>query len=151
MEMWLRLAARAGVAAVNAEQAVYRRHGSNMSCDYRWLQDLKERGKALTSFLEDCGALLPDGAVAQSFLFEQLGREAVQAASAAFNENQLELTQELTRYACLVWPAVTRTTPWIRLKIKQGLGLSGWKLLNSAASLWPAIGPRRRDASTRSQ
>jgi glycosyltransferase involved in cell wall biosynthesis len=48
MEMWLRFAANGAVARINAVQAIYRRHSSNMSGSY--LIDYQERKEAFDSF-----------------------------------------------------------------------------------------------------
>ena len=48
MEMWLRFAAAGAVARINAVQAVYRQHSSNMSRSY--LIDYQERKEAFDSF-----------------------------------------------------------------------------------------------------
>src|SRR5262249_30067434 len=63
MEMWLRVAAHASIGILDAYQAVYRRHSSNMSASYTTesgLSDLKERKAALECFLESCGYMFAE-------------------------------------------------------------------------------------------
>jgi Glycosyl transferase family 2 len=132
MEMWLRLAARASVGVVGANQAVYRQHTANMSGSYKWLQDLQQREAALHSFLDDCEHLLDDKRAIRRQLFQQLGREAVGAASWAFNDDKMELSDELLAYARLVDPSVRRSWPWAKLAAKRLIGRDGWHALQSS-------------------
>src|SRR5690606_24839982 len=63
MEMWLRLAAHAGVGFVATPQAVYRMHGDNMSRAYQLqkkLPDLLQRIAVTDHFIASCGHLIPD-------------------------------------------------------------------------------------------
>ena len=60
MEMWLRFAAHGAVARINAVQAIYRRHISNMSkCYYIDKSDFVHRKAAFDSFFENCKDRIP--------------------------------------------------------------------------------------------
>ena len=60
MEMWLRFAAQGAVARIDAVQAIYRRHSSNMSdLVYSDKTDCHHRIAAFDSFFEDCKDLIP--------------------------------------------------------------------------------------------
>ena len=60
MEMWLRFAAHGNVGRINAVQAIYRRHSSNMSdLFFRGERDYLQRKAAFDSFFEDCKARVP--------------------------------------------------------------------------------------------
>jgi glycosyltransferase involved in cell wall biosynthesis len=143
MEMWLRLASYADVGAVNADQAVYRRHSGNMSHEYQWLQDLEQREAAVRWFIRESGSRLRDGGSLCSHLLDQIGLEAVGAASAAFNEERFDLMRELSSYALRTSPGVNRSLPWMKLALKQRLGLAGWRVLNGVASSLSASSDRR--------
>ena len=60
MEMWLRFAAHGTVARINAVQAIYRKHSSNMSRIYSGKIDYLQRKAAFDSFFEDCKHRIPE-------------------------------------------------------------------------------------------
>jgi len=130
MEMWLRLASYADVGLVNADQAVYRRHSRSMSNDYKWLRDLEQREAAVRWFINESGSRMRDCDGVSAHLLEQVGLEAVGAASAAFNEGRFDVMRELSSYASRTSPKVNRSLPWIKLALKQRLGLAGWRALS---------------------
>jgi glycosyltransferase involved in cell wall biosynthesis len=99
MEMWLRLAAYSSVGALEAYQAVYRRHAANMSLAYTPEHDLQQRKAALDFFLQTCGDALPNAEQLHRRLFWSLGCQAVQPASRAFNEGKMELSERLSEFA----------------------------------------------------
>jgi glycosyltransferase involved in cell wall biosynthesis len=61
MEMWLRFAAHGAVVRIDAVQAIYRWHSSNMSSAYfdRDLPDMQQRKEAFDSFFEEYGDRIP--------------------------------------------------------------------------------------------
>ncbi len=143
MEMWLRLASYADVGVVNADQAVYRQHSGSMSNEYKWLRDLEQREAAVRWFISESGPRLRDGDDLCSHLLEQVGLEAVGAASAAFNEERFDVMRELSGYALRTSPNVNRSLPWMKLAFKQRLGLTGWRALNALTSSFSASSDRR--------
>jgi Glycosyl transferase family 2 len=62
MEMWMRFAAHGAVARIDAVQAIYRRHSSNMSSAYYVLEvlDMQQRKEAFDSFFEQYGDRVAD-------------------------------------------------------------------------------------------
>jgi len=134
MEMWLRLAAHGSVGFIEAPQAVYRRHAGNMSLAYTtqgWLPDLKQRKAALDCFFRTCGHVVPESSRLRGRLLYLLGRDAVGHASAAFNDDKLDLSQQLSSFAVHVCPSVTRSLSWAKLVCKRGLGLRIWRALQA--------------------
>ncbi len=125
LEMWLRLAAHASVGIVHQEQAVYRRHASNMShayyADYD-LKDLQQRKAAFDVFLESCRDANPEVPGLYQRLLPPLAREAIGNASSAFNANRMDLSHQLRDFALSVDPDVRQTMAWKRLAIKRLLG-----------------------------
>lgn len=150
MEMWLRLAAHASVAVVGDYQAVYRRHGTNMSLEYtlnRWLPDLQQRAAAVGSFIEHCGDMLPRVRDTHRKMINALGVEAVTWASAAFNDGDMDLSNELSIFAVRLCPDVKRSLAWRKFALKRRLGIKGWRALQPAFRLGKHIvAPRRREA-----
>ena len=63
LEMWMRFAAHGAVARIDAFQAIYRLHSSNMSKRYydRELPDLQQRKEAFDAFFKDYADRLPGG------------------------------------------------------------------------------------------
>jgi hypothetical protein len=61
-----------------------------------------------------------------------LSRAAVHRASAAFNECQLELVDELETFAMGVYPEMRRSLPWMRLILKRQLGYQLWNAMSPA-------------------
>ncbi len=137
MEMWLRFAAHGSVGMFEAHQAVYRRHDGNMSVPYlsrSGLQDLVQRKAAFDCFLETYGHALPNLSRLRFRLFRLLGREAIGFASAAFNEGEMDVSEQLSAFALTVCPQVERSLPWIRLACKRSLGLRRWRALRPAVA-----------------
>lgn len=143
MELWLRLASYADVGVVNADQAVYRRHSGSMSNEYKWLRDLEQREAAIRWFINESAPRLRDCDDLCSHLLRQVGLDAVGAASAAFNEERFDVMQQLSAYALKISPTVNRSLPWMKLALKQWLGLAGWRALNALASGFVASGNGR--------
>jgi glycosyltransferase involved in cell wall biosynthesis len=129
MEMWLRFAARAGVAQLDGYQAVYRQHDTNMSLAYYGsgrLPDIQQRRAAIDSFFDSCEALLPDPARLRRRIYRALGREALGFASAAFNDHELAASNQLCALALLLDPAASHSWPWLKLALKRSIGPDAW-------------------------
>lgn len=129
MEMWLRLAAHASVGILEAYQAVYRRHADNMSLDYMakfWWSDLHQRKLALDFFVEACGHVLPDIRKLHRRMLWSLSCKAIGFASAAFNNGEMEISEQLSEFALEVCPEVKRSLPWTKLACKRYMGYPAW-------------------------
>jgi glycosyltransferase involved in cell wall biosynthesis len=125
LEMWLSLAARGAVGYLNADQAVYRRHASNMSLAYAHdniLRDLHQRQAAIDAFLLRSIGQLHGTDRLHRRLLQALGYEAVGQASVAFNRNNTVLSEEIRAFALSVHPRVNRTLGWNMLLVKRLLG-----------------------------
>ena len=141
LEMWLRLAAHGRVGVVAANQAVYRRHGNNMSLSYyadHRLADLRQRLAAVDWFCDSCAPVLDHVAALRRSLAGPLARDALHSASSAFNDRKFELVERLTEFAVKVDPGVRKTLPWFVLAIKRRLGH------RVASALMPTMGALRR-------
>ncbi len=141
LEMWLRLAAHGRVGVIAANQAVYRRHGNNMSLSYyadHRLADLRQRLAAVDWFCESCAPVLDDVAALRRGLVGPLARDALHSASSAFNDRKFDLVDRLSEFAIKVDPGVRKTLPWFVLAIKRRLGY------RVASALMPTMGALRR-------
>jgi glycosyltransferase involved in cell wall biosynthesis len=132
MEMWLRFAAHGRVGYIDAIQAVYRRHSTNMSGGYSAEQDFHQRKLAFERFLDGCAAVLPDVDELRSWLMRHLALDAISSASRAFNEGDVGLSERLLALASNLDPEVTRSRRWWLLACKRQLGSRGWQLLRPA-------------------
>ena len=102
MEMWLRLAAHASVGFLDAYQAVYRKHGNNMSEAYLgrdWLPDVKQRRLVIDCFVDTCGHLLRDVDQTRNRMMRELGHNVIGVASAAFNHGEIDVSRRLEDFA----------------------------------------------------
>lgn len=125
MEMWLRLAAHASVGVLNAYQAIYRLHGRNMQMNYykeKSLADIQQRKAAIDYVFENFGDSVPDYKQLHRRLLKHLGRETVGYASHAFNDNEMELSEQLAKLALSLDPKIKRSIPWMFLKCKRYMG-----------------------------
>jgi hypothetical protein len=134
MEMWLRLASHAGVGYINQDQAVYRRHASNMSLQYYGqsiLPDLRQRRQAFDILFRQGAESLRKDEKLRRFLARDLGKEAVRLAGMAFNNFDVPTAVAIQRFALEVSPEVRNSLPWIKLVCKQTIGPRYWCALNS--------------------
>jgi glycosyltransferase involved in cell wall biosynthesis len=146
MEMWWRLAAHAPVGVLGARQAVYRRHAANMSNAYyrqNRLPDLTQRKMALDSFMESCGYMLSNANQIHRRILCALSYDAVGCASGAFNDGEMELSEQLAQFAVGVFPDVKKSLPWVKLACKRQLGWRMWR------AVLPAIAGLRQLAISR--
>jgi hypothetical protein len=146
MEMWLRLAASASVGILEALQAVYRCHEVNMSHAYyrqNRLPDFQQRKAALDCFMESCGHMLSNAEHIYSRMLRSLSYDAVGCASGAFNDGEMELSDQLAQFALRVFPGVKKSLPWTKFACKRQLGLKGWRAVQ------PAVAGLRQLATSR--
>ena len=147
MEMWLRFAAHASVGFISACQGVYRQHETNMSATYYiisssgllytkngCLADLQQRKSAFDCFSARCNDVLPQYEHLCRRLYRQLSEAAVRRASAAFNDDQMEESRELSDFALAVCPAIKSSSAWLKLNCKRWMGVRTWRALRPAAA-----------------
>ena len=137
LEMWLRLAAHASVGYVHCDQAVYRRHATNMSLEYgksNALRDLQQRKAAFDCFLDACAEQRPELVQVHEELLRALARGAIGMASEAFNDNCRDLCERIEAFAVGLDPRVTQAPAWKRLALKKRLGWRVSRALLAAMS-----------------
>ena len=124
MEMWLRLAAHASVGVIGACQAVYRRHGNNMSLAYTAtsrIPDLRHRNAALEHFLRTCGEMLPNASRLRREMLWSLGCEAIGFADVALDDEQTDACDQLAHFAVSACPDLKRSIPMLKLLCRRKL------------------------------
>ncbi len=109
MEMWLRFAAHAPVGMIETEQAVYRRHGRNMSLGFYGkgnlvLPDIEQRRRVFEVFFDTQSGRLGDVASLRTATVGALATEALWEAHIAFESGRLELCDQLRTLAVSMWP-----------------------------------------------
>ncbi|WP_112943388.1 MULTISPECIES: glycosyltransferase family 2 protein [unclassified Rhizobium] len=133
MAMWLRLAATGPVGFINATQAVYRMHSSNMSRSYSAarLPDVQQRRAAIDHFLEYSAPELKNPRLFKTLLFQALGRNSIYQAGEAFNEGDIATANRLSDLAKELYPDVWRSRAWLRYLANRALGPRVWQVLRS--------------------
>lgn len=133
MAMWLRLAAEGPVGFISAPQGVYRIHSTNMSRSYSSarLPDIEQRRVAIEHFFEHVGGNLSRATLLRAMLLRGLAGDATRQACSAFNDGDIEISQQLARLAQELHPGIRRTAPWLRLMIRRALGQKAWSALRS--------------------
>lgn len=132
MEMWLRFAAHSSVGQLYSYQAVYRRHGGNMSLAYTsdsWLPDLEQRKAALDCFFDTCANTLPTTARLRRELYRSFACCTLDFASWAFNDHDTASAERLFRYALKVCPGAILSWPSLKLAIKRLFGQERWRVV----------------------
>jgi hypothetical protein len=140
MDMWLRFAAHASVGIIPAYQGVYRQHRANMSTMYYFisdgnliytkngrLADLQQRKAAFNCFSESCRDILPRSEHVCRRLYRRLSELAVERASAAFNDGEMEECRELSEFAFSVCPEIKSSSAWLKLTCKRWMGARTWR------------------------
>jgi glycosyltransferase involved in cell wall biosynthesis len=137
MEMWLRIAARSGVAYLQALQAFKRRHKTNMQHQYlvSALGDIRERCDAFESFFRESNPPLREGARLQTLARLAMAANGFWAASRAFDRGDDAGCEECLEYAVQLNPALPSSKMWRRLVWKRRLGHAVWNLLHPLANL----------------
>jgi glycosyltransferase involved in cell wall biosynthesis len=156
MELFMRLAAHADVGFIRgADQALYRRHGTNMSMSVTALMDLRQRRSVFEVVLERYGDRLVNTDRMSNQVHRQLGREALWAAGRVYDRGRLresdlgrrlmgggthEVEQdvdELLAFAVDCWPDAAGTRLYRVLQAGRRLSpLELQYLLNQKGQWW---------------
>jgi glycosyltransferase involved in cell wall biosynthesis len=156
MELFMRFAAHADVGYVRgADQAFYRRHGTNMSMSVTALMDLTQRRSVFELVLERYGDRLVDTDRLSDAVHRQLSREALWAAGRVYERGRFRQSDlgrrllgggaheaeqdvdELLAFAADCWPDARRGRLFRTLKARRRLGpLEIQYLLNQKAHWW---------------
>jgi GT2 family glycosyltransferase len=152
MEMWLRFAAHASVGFIFAYQGVYRCHGANMSTRYYFISDgriiykkdcrlaeLQQRKSALDCFSEYCNDVMPQCKDVPRTLYWRLSELAVGHASAAFNDDQMEESRQLSDFARAVCPEIKSSSAWLKLTCKRWMGVRTWRAVRPKTAVIRAM------------
>lgn len=138
LEMWLRLATHASVGVIGSYQAAYRMHCNNMNLAYFRngnLADLKQRKAAFDCISETLNPGIPHEEYQQLLrsLQRHLGVEALRYASTAFNDDDPDLSAQLSAFAITANPRIRRSVRWTALRCQRLLGVRLSRAVTPAA------------------
>lgn len=124
MEMWMRIATRASIAAIQATQGFYRLHSSNMSSNYydRAVSDRGERIMTCKAVLDKWGQDVPDFPRWVDEMERTLALEALQLASWAYGNGELARSGELADFAAKHHPSLMSSPIWWKFMLKRMIG-----------------------------
>ncbi len=124
MEIWMRLATVSDVAAIDAPQAYYRRHASNMGTAYssRPLSDLKEQYSSTHYVLETFGSHIAEATQYLNALDRRILDAAAWHAGIAFEKNQVEGERLCVDFVRQISPNWWMSRAWLRHSFKKAFG-----------------------------
>jgi glycosyltransferase involved in cell wall biosynthesis len=125
MEMWMRLAAHADVGYVRGvDQAFYRVHSRNMMKSFSPFDDLSQRRLAYEMVLERCHDQLPDATTLSDLVHRKLSREALWAATRAYDRGRTSETpvDALVDFAFECWPKADTLPAYTSLQLRRLIG-----------------------------
>jgi hypothetical protein len=129
MHYWLRCAARASIAIVEAQQAYKRMHGENMQVEFvsRRVRDLDQQWRAFESFFNHDGQRLARADELRRLAQRSIANQAFWAASDAFEHGIGSQCDELLTFARGLDRDLPASSAWGRLSIKRRLGRRLWR------------------------
>jgi GT2 family glycosyltransferase len=129
LEMWLRFAAHAPVGFVNDLQAYYRKHSANMHIGFGDVGGFEQRRAAFHAFFDNQGQRLGNAAELRSLSDRRLAEASVWVASAAIDHSDIETCKAYLQFATKIYPMITTTKPFSRLRLKLVAGPRLWSLI----------------------
>lgn len=124
MEIWMRMATRSSVASVNAIQAYYRRHTSNMSNAVmsRPLSDLRQQLDTAVTVLTNYGQHEAGAPAWLKAMRERLVTQACWMAGLAYERGDTQGAQECLQFARYCMPSLIGSKPWLKYMAKRVIG-----------------------------
>lgn len=128
-EMWLRFALHAPVGRFEIPQAVWRRHGNNMSDGYySTVRDLEQRRLVLDTLFE--GTRLAQAAGVEDLkqaMYAGLAQASVRASGPPFLRGDQAEVERLMQFAQGLDPTIRRSLLWRLYRIKLRMGPRAWQ------------------------
>lgn len=122
LHLWLRLAAHGSVVKLEALQAVYRKHESNMHRGYAKMKNLRQHLLAFDSAFEEYRDRIADREALQVEYRKNLALSAIRLAQHDLISNELDACDEYESFAIELFPGVRRTNAWRQMRALQMLG-----------------------------
>jgi glycosyltransferase involved in cell wall biosynthesis len=113
LEMWLRFAAHGAVARIEAVQAIYRWHSSNMSSAYydRDLPDMQQRKEAFDIFFDEYGHRVVDARKLQERAVRVLAEKVFWSGIIRLCRGHIDSGRRLLRFAFNLDPSLRYRPP----------------------------------------
>lgn len=135
-EIWLRLAARAPVVELHADQAFRRLHAHNMSLSYSPLSRLREQRRAFEIHFNAFRDKRPEIATSAPMVARAIAESAFWSASRAFDASDDAACREFLAFALETDPGIDSMPAWRRLQWKQRVGRAALRWLGPLAQRW---------------
>jgi glycosyltransferase involved in cell wall biosynthesis len=132
-EIWLRMAAAALVAELDADQAYRRLHTGNMSLGYKPLDRLREQLRAFDVHFETA-AMPSDLKPLRAVAHRSIAESALWTAAQAFDAGDVAVCDAAIGFALAASPDIKTWPPYRRLVWKRRLGASAWRMLGPIVS-----------------
>jgi glycosyltransferase involved in cell wall biosynthesis len=155
MELWMRMAANAGVGFIRGvDQAYYRVHQENMRKGYNALADLRERRSVYEMVLDRDDDRLPSALGLSDIVHRKLGREALWAAARVSDRGRIWQTELARRFlgaganneeqdvdgllafAVDCWPEVSKQRLYRVLQSRKVVGPRGMTYMLTHKAQW---------------
>ena len=141
-EIWLRMAAHAAVAELDADQAFRRLHQHNMSLEYSPLRRLEEQKRAFDIHFNQF-RLHPAVAAFEPLLNQAIGEAGFWSAAHAFEAGDEASCHAFLAFAAATSPDVVHTPAWRRFRWKRRIGAPLWRWLRPLAARLTPTPPAR--------
>jgi len=136
MEMWMRFGAHSDIGFVDADQAYYRLHSTNMSLGYfggttqrRFLPamaDLKQRKAAFDAFFQTKSGVIKDAERLQQMAARGLAWVSFWGATLAFEQGEVPSCKAMLDFALELDHDLQLEPEWTRMRWKQRMGPKLW-------------------------
>jgi glycosyltransferase involved in cell wall biosynthesis len=126
LEMWLRLAAHADVGELDAEQAIYRQHGRNMSQEWfsRLTVTFEHSRRAYETVLTEHAQVIPEAPRLIEVVRREVARRALRMATNRYCRGPFDLASVrwLESHAADVYPPHRQLPEWWTLQVCKLVG-----------------------------
>lgn len=131
VEIWMRLATRASIAAINTVQAYYRRHEANMSTAFmsRPLSDLQEQYDTVHTVLTEHSTNRREAAQLMAQLDTRLITQAGWMAGLAFERGDMAGVRDCAAFASKIGGSTWTSAAWAKFRVRQLMGRKAAKTL----------------------
>jgi len=122
LHLWLRVACRGAIGKIEAIQAVYRTHASNMHYSYPKLKNLKQHLLAFETVFHEYGERIADRERLRREYQRGLAMEALRLAQHELIENLPDSTHECISFALEVCSDIRKTLQWWQFQMLSLMG-----------------------------
>lgn len=133
LELWLRLAGVGSILKVRSDQALYRRHDSNMHYLYHGVRNLREHLHAFESALGPLRDTDPSFVGLEKSYRRGLALGAIRVANHAINERDEAACEEAIVLMDEMDSSVRNTVAWAKMRVRRALSGRTLRILRSAA------------------